>query len=273
LIDRLSALFLSFDVQSNPYVSIGSATGAAWVAPWVYPLLTSFDILIAVAGLASWCWLAYRFVRSGIRREGRHLLLLWLFAAAFACEVAISAVVDLSGFLGSNLQIRIFPLFVLFAIPLFVLAGAQLARRLNTHLRLIAGIIAGLLITVFAITGILKATNDPLVSNKWVFYTRDEQRALSWTDRDLTNQSIWSGFDERLLVMQTVENTVNPAQRNQYVVGSASDGARYLVDSNVTQRRSRRLKLPAPDTTDDDRIYDNGGTRIYHVVPSTPYQP
>jgi len=273
LIDRISALFLSFEVQSNPYVSIGSATGAAWIAPWVYPLLTSFDILIAVAGLASWCWLAYRFVRGGIPREGRHLLLLWLFAAAFAVEVAISAVVDLSGFLGSNLQIRIFPLFVLFAIPLFVLAGAQFAQRLNMHLRLLAGVAVGLLVTVFAITGILKATNDPLVSNKWVFYTRDEQRALSWTDRDLTNQAIWAGFDERLLVMQSVENTVNPAKQNRYVVGSGSDGARYVVDSNVTQRRGRRLKVPVPDTTNDDRIYDNGGTRIYHVVPSTPYQP
>jgi hypothetical protein len=273
LIDRISALFLSFDVQSNPYVSIGSATGAAWVAPWVYPLLTSFDILIAIAGLAAWCWLAYRFVRGGIRREGRHLLLLWLFAAAFAFEVAISAIVDLSGFLGSNLQIRIFPLFVLFAIPLFVLAGAELATRLNAHLRVLAGVAVGLLITVFAVTGILKATNDPLVSNKWVFYTRDEQRALSWTDRDLTNQAIWAGFDERLAVMQTIENTVDPAKQNRYVVGSATDGARYFVDSNVTQRRGRRLKLPVPDTTDDDRIYDNGGTRIYHVVPSTPYQP
>ncbi|HEX7102450.1 MAG TPA: hypothetical protein VF201_07390, partial [Nitrolancea sp.] len=120
---------------------------------------------------------------------------------------------------------------------------------------------------------ILKATNDPLVSNKWVFYTRDEQRALSWTDRDLTNQSIWAGFDERLLVMQTVENTVNPSKQNRYIAGSASGDARYLVDSNVTQRRGRRLKVPVPDTTDDDRIYDNGGTRIYHVVPSTPYQP
>jgi hypothetical protein len=273
LIDRISALFLSFDVQSNPYASIGSATGAAWVAPWVYPLLTSFNFLIAFAGLASWCWIAYRFVRGGIRSEGRNLLLLWLFAAAFACEVAVSAIVDLSGFLGSNLQIRIFPLFVLFAIPLFVLAGAQLAQRLNRRLRLIAGIAAGLLVTLFAITGILKATNDPLVSNKWVFYTRDEQRALSWTDRDLTNQAIWTGFDERLLVMQTVENSVNPAKQNRYVVGSASSNARYLVDSNVTQRRGRRLKVPVPDTTDDDQIYDNGGTRIYHVVPATPYQP
>lgn len=273
LVDRISALFLAFEVQSNPYQSIGSPTGAAWVAPWVYPLLTSFDILIAIAGFAAWCWLAYRFIRGGIRQEGRHLLLLWLFAAAFAVEVVVSAVVDLSGFLGSNLQIRIFPLFVLFAIPMFVLAGAQLARRLNVHLRLFAAVAAGLLVTVFAVTGILKATNDPFVSNKWVFYTRDEQRALSWTDRDLANQSIWSGFDERLLVMQTIENTVDPARQNHYVVGSVNSGARYFIDSNVIQRRGRRLKVPVPDMTNDDRIYDNGGTRVYHVVPSTPYQP
>jgi hypothetical protein len=275
LIDRVSALFLSFDVQSNPYVSIGSATGAAWVAPWVYPLLTSFDFLITFAGLLAWCWLAYRFWRGGIRSEGRNLLLLWLFAAAFAIEVAVSAVVDFSGFLGSNLQIRIFPLFVLFAIPLFVLAGAQLAQRFNAPLRLLSGIAAGVLITIFAITGILKAANDPLVSNKWVFFTRDEQRALTWTDRSLNNQQVWAGFDERLRVMQTVEGLVDPAKQNRYVAGSAGSGGatRYLVDSNVTQRRGQRLKLPVPDMTRDDRIYDNGGTRIYHVVPSTPYQP
>lgn len=273
LIDRLSALFLSFEVQSNPYASIGSATGAAWIAPWVYLLLASFDMFMVVCGFAVWVWLAIRFLRTGVGRADYHHLLLWLFAAAFALEVVISAVVDLSGFLGNNLQIRLFPLFMLAAIPLVVVGAAKLAGRVRHRGQTSMAIAGVLLLMTFDVTGILKATNDPLVSNKWLFYTSDEQAALTWTDRDLSHQSVWAGFDERLQVMQALQNLDSPVQGNRYMAGGIDESARYVIMSDVIRQRSLRLNVPAPDVVPDDRVYDNGGAQLYHLVPQTPYQP
>lgn len=273
LIEKLSVLFLSFEPQSNPYETI-SATGSAWIAVWVYPVLTAFNWLIVVGAAVAWVWLAVRFRRRGIAPEQRQLLLLWLLAGAFAFEVAASVVVDITGFLGSNLQIRLFPLFTLFGIPLVVIAGIWLAGRIKGiwwHRSIGAALI--MLLGVFATTGVLKATNDPLVSNKWLFFTGSEQRALAWADSRLERQEIWEGFDERLRELQIIHQPANPSRANRYVINQAKESTRYVAMSNVIQQRSVRLKTPAPNVHRSDQIYDNGDAKIYHRVPETPYQP
>ena len=217
LVQRMSVLFLSVEVQTNPYASISAPTGAAWVASWVYPLLTSFDIFIAVVGLGVWIWLAFRFFRQRVREDNWSLLLLWLFAAAFAVEVALSVVVDFSGFLAGNLQIRIFPLFMLFAIPLVVVGTGALIHYVRPRSRIAIGIVVSLLVLVFAATGMLKATNDPVVSNKWVFWDDHEQNAVVWASNGIRGQEVWIGFDERLLVMQTIKSLDNPQQHDRFV--------------------------------------------------------
>lgn len=273
LIEKLSVLFLSFEPQSNPYESIATA-GSAWIAPWVYPVLTAFNWLIVAGAAVAWVWLAVRFRRQGLVREQRQLLLLWLLAGSFAFEVALSVIVDITGFLGSNLQIRLFPLFMLFGIPLVVIAGISVAGRIRSiWVRRSMAAVLVVLLGVFAITGVLKATLDPLVSNKWLFFTGSEQRALAWADSELERQEIWEGFDERLLEMQIIHQPVDPGRANRYVRGNTQESTRYITVSDVIQQRSIRLGLPAPDVHRSDQIYDNGAAQIYHRVPETPYQP
>lgn len=274
LIEKLSVLFLSFEPQNNPYETISASAGSAWIAVWIYPILTAFNWLIVAGAAAAWIWLAVRFQRQGVAREQRHLLLLWLLAGAFAFEVAISIAVDLSGFLGSNLQIRLFPLFMLFGIPLAMIAGISLAGRIKgAWLRRSMAAVLVVLLGVFAISGVLKATLDPLVSNKWLFFTGSEQRALAWTDSQLERQEIWEGFDERLREMQIIHQPTDPSRANRYVINEAKESTRYIALSNVIQQQSVRLKTPAPNVQRSDQIYDNGATQIYHHVPETPYQP
>lgn len=273
LIDKLSVLFLSFEPQGKPYEAVGSST-IAWVAPWVFPVLTAFNWLILAGSAIAWVWLAVRFKREGLMTGQRRLLLLWLLAAAFAFEVLISVIVDFSGFLGANLQIRLFPLFMLFGIPLVIVAGAELAGRINSVLaRRTMTATMVVLLSVFATTGVLKATNDPLVSNKWLFFTGNEQQALVWADSRLERQEVWEGFDERLREMQKIYRPVDPANGNRFVIGRAGESTRYITMSDVIQRRSVRLNTPAPDTSGSDQIYDNGSAQIFHRVPRTPYQP
>ncbi|HEU4792745.1 MAG TPA: hypothetical protein VFS96_03720 [Nitrolancea sp.] len=273
LIEKLSVLFLSFEPQGNPYESVGSST-IAWAAPWVYPVLTAFNWLILVGSALAWVWLAVRFKREGLETGQRRLLLLWLLAAAFAFEVLVSVVVDFSGFLGANLQIRLFPLFMLFGIPLVIVAGAELAARITGRMARRAMTMAMVaLLSVFAATGVLKATNDPLVSNKWLFFTSHEQQALVWADSQLERQEVWEGFDERLREMQKIYRPVDADRGNRFVINKADESTRYITMSEVIQRRSVRMNVPAPDISGSDRVYDNGSAQIFHRVPQTPYQP
>ncbi len=129
------------------------------------------------------------------------------------------------------------------------------------------------LLLVLATMGILKATNDPLISNKWLFFTESEKLALDWTDNHLEVRDVWIGFDERLRTMQDIYGPENSTQDNRYVSGRAQQSAPYLTMSDIIQRRSLRLGLPVPDIRHVDHLYDNGGAQIYHRVPETPYQP
>ena len=273
MIQKVSALFLSFDVQSNPYASVSAPTGAAWTSPWIYPILTSFDIVIAMVALATAIWLAVHFWLSGLRFNERRILLLWLFAVAFGVEVLASIIADLSGFLGGNLQLRLFPLFMLFAIPLAVLGVASLVSRASSGWRAPLAALGFIMVAFFALTGILKATNDPLVSNKWLFYTRNERSAMAWTESSLSRQEIWVGFDERLFVMQSLEGTRVPLNDNNETAGTLGQSARYVLMSDVIRQRGPRLEFRAPDVVPDDRIYDNGGAQLFHRTPETPYEP
>lgn len=269
LLQRLALLFLSFEPKGVPYATIDTG----WVNPWVYLILTAFNWTILALAAITWVWLGLRFRRRGLRAEERHLLLLWLLAAAFAIEVGASILADFSGFLGSNLQVRLFPLFMLFGIPLAVIGVANAAKRLRSRSwQHVAAVVLAAVIAVFAATSVLKATSDPLLSNKWLFYTANEQRAVVWAEGHISEQSIWAGFDERLRTMAEL----HPAPRSngdQLTSGSADAAAHYLIMSDIIQRQSLRVGVPAPDLTGADRIYDDGSAQIYHRVPQTPYQP
>jgi hypothetical protein len=172
------------------------------------------------------------------------------------------------------LQIRLFPFFMLFAIPLVVLVAAGLARRLpHGWPRQGFGAALVVLFAGLAAAGILKATSDPLVSNKWIFFSDAERQALVWTDRRLSSSDIWIGFDERLRTMQTVHQPTDAHQANRYGSGPDDAASRYLFWSDVIERRGKRMTLPGPNTLTTDRIYDNGSARLYHRVPESPYQP
>ena len=237
-------------------------------------MLFAFNWVILTGDAITWVWLVVRFKREGLGMGQRRLLLLWLLAAAFAFEVLISTVVDVAGFLGANLQIHLFPLFMLSGIPLVIVGGAEVAGWINSRpTRQVMTLVIVVLLSVFAATVVLKATNDPLVSNKWLFFTGNEQRALAWADSRLERRVIWEGLDERLREIQQIYQPADPARGNRFTIDKIDGAARYITMSEVIQRRSVRMNVPLPDISSTDRIYDNGSAQIYHRVPKTPYQP
>lgn len=134
-----------------------------------------------------------------------------------------------------------------------------------------AGAFAG-----FALAASLKATNDPAVSKRWMFYTESEAHVLRWADRHLVGESVWTESDERLKAASILIGDDNPegdlGPRWESGHGSLPS-APYVIASKVTAERNLRVGVPPPDVHTDDIIYDNGETQIAHWVPATPFRP
>jgi hypothetical protein len=177
-------------------------------------------------------------------------------------------VADASGALGSNLQHRLFPSFSIVAVPL---VGAALAQwrpaRLGRPLRM--GLTAA--VACVSILSVLKATNEPLLSNKWTFYREDELIALDWSDTHLQNTSVWTEFDERLAAAyQTARG--DSANQNRFVGYNPQPTMHNLLISDITRLRGSRLGATLPVPPDALQVYDDGSAQLYHLRPLTPYQ-
>lgn len=271
--DRIAALYL--DVQphtttlepvsyTNPY----SVVTEGWINLPVYVLLTAATWLILGTSLLIWLRQAVRWLWQREVPESPTLWLTWLFYAVFGVQGVISLLADTSGALSSNIQLRLLPSFFTFAV---VLVAAALAEwRPKRHARLMQTSIA-LGIGVIAILSILKATNEPLVSNKWTFYRPSEVAALDWSEAHLRNANIWTEYDERLVVaLATIRG--NSPNHNEFQGYGVQLTTRNMVLSDVTRLRSSRLETGLPVPPDGFRVYDNGEAEVYHLRPETPYQ-
>jgi len=275
IIDRIAALFLDVETEAiNPY----SYVGATWTSTGVYFSLTLFSwVLLGVSFLG---WLGYT-RKLLFRRQNlpASRLLLWLFYTAFAILLAFSVFLDIAGVLQSNLQVRIFPNLMVFAIPLASLVITDFNRKLQLHsalLRKTASAALFLAVIYFSGTSLLKVTNEPLLSNYVMFYAPGESRVLSWISDRQQDAIIWSGLNNRL----TTLSKIVPGEASRYLIFPSPDQLdlyggyiQYYLVSEVTARQAARMGLPLPDLRHDTfRVYDNGQAAIYKDRPQTPYQ-
>jgi hypothetical protein len=342
IFDRIASLYLHVDTnvaetvsettevtssvvvqdQSRTISSPYTAVSLGWRDTRVFFALTSFTWLLIVAGLFAWLIFAVIFVRRRVSRDERPIFLVWLFAAGAALQIVLSVAVDFSGALGGNLQLRLFPVFTVFAVPLIVAALLLYQRPRRSKLLRWATIVAGVLgssamaaisplITVvaapsiliglyihfnwehsvaarrlafaigvaafvgFASAAILKATNDPVVSNKWTFYTDAEARGVRWVDETLPERFVWGEYDERLDTASVMLSPDSPydAPVAYWTPRPQPSSVRYLLLGDTVVDRAARLGAILPYVGDDDRIYDNGRVQVFHRVPESPYQP
>jgi hypothetical protein len=268
--DRMAALFL--DVQStggqgatSPYTQVQTA----WISLYVYFLGSIANWIILATSFAIWTRQGMRWLWRGEAPKTQVSSLLWLFYAAFAVQGVLSVVADVSGVLSSNLQHRLFPSFSTIAVALVGTALAQWRPR-----RFAQAIQLGLTIGIFciAILSVLKATNEPALSNKWTFYRSGELAVLKWSDAHLQNAEVWTEFDERLVVALSTARERSTNQ-NGFITSPLRPTTDNMILSSITRLRSSRLHHLLPVPPDTFRVYDNGEAELYHVRPRTPYQP
>lgn len=248
--------------QAYTYISFG------WLSIQVYLLVSIANWIMLVASFVIWTGQGGRWLRHKAAPARREQWLLWLLYAAFALQGAASVVIDASGALGTNLQHRLFPSFSIVAVGV---VAAALARwqphRFGELLRL------GMAAAVFcvAVLSVLKATNEPLLSNKWTFYRPEELAALEWTDAHLEQARVWTEFDERLSVAYTTARGYSP-RGNGLRSSGIGPNTRHVLVTDVARLRGQRLGAAPPVPPNALQIYDNGAAQLYRVRPFAPFE-
>jgi hypothetical protein len=267
--ERVKALILASQPGSDTEASTFNAyayVSFGWVSLPVYFLVSSANWIILLSSFAIWARQGWQWLVRKQAPETRARWLLWLLYTAFAIQGAMAVLADYSGAIG-NLQVRLYPSFAVVAVAM---VGNALTRwqprRFGTALRLAASA----LIFCIAFLSIFKASNEPLLSNKWTFYRANEITALDWAVTHLDNADIGTEYDERLSVGYKMAFGLAPNNNN--IRFFELENQRNLLITAVSRLRSARLGAPLPTPPDALQVYDNGEAQFYHVRPQTPYQ-
>lgn len=260
---KLGVLVLSLEPLSNPYT-----TGITdWSSVAVYRTISSFRWVLLVGSFVSWVTLLWPTFRNLDRSALPKMFLLALYGAA-GLQMALAIPIDLIGLEeGANLQVRVYTYFVLFAAPLFVLGLQRLIRRWPFTRSPVT-----LAVAFFAICSLLKATLDPMVSNRWIFYHPAEVEAIqNWATRH-ANQSLWVGPDTRLSDGYLMEHSLGLPNYNSLDIGTPSPQTYHALNSPLKQANDRAWGYTASPLLLEQQVYDNGIAQIYHRTPRTPLQ-
>jgi len=260
---KIAALLLDVQKTKNAYNQVSEG----WISLPIYLTLSIANWLLLGASFVIWGRQMYRWLWKREVPQSSAAWLLGLLYAAFALQGAASVVVDASGSFG-NLQHRIFPSFSIVAAAV---AGGALGRWRPRRLGRVVQVGFSLSIFLLAIFSILKATNEPLLSNKWTFYRPEEITALRWSDAHLKNTEIWTEFDERLIAaFATVQN--QSLNHNVLVNDKIQTATHNILVTELTKLRGSRLQRALPVPPDALLIYDNGEAELYRVRARTPFQ-
>ncbi|HQE70673.1 MAG TPA: hypothetical protein PK071_06105, partial [Atopobiaceae bacterium] len=241
-LDRLSVLFLGVEPSTgaNPY----TYTQATWLNFPVYLALTSFNWIVLLLSFMVWLHKGWLF---WVRREhmSANEFLLWLLYGSFGFIMVLSVLADLLGLLSANLQLRIFPHFLLVGIPLasqgIVTLMSRLGRSRRAWLAKVAPALLAVTFAFFALASLLKITNEPLLSHWWTFHSDDERMAVQWVESSVRNNAIWIGRDARLGTL--VDNYGGWSQSSIWIERALQPvNSRYVLLSDILRMQASRME-------------------------------
>lgn len=268
--ERLGKLFL--DVQetvtgeSYRYINFG------WVSLPVYFMITLANWFTLLSSALIWLWWTWRWFRTLYEPQRLNEILLWSFYGAFTFLGFLSILVDISGTVIGNLQHRLFPTFIMLASPLIAWYLVQMyPGKLWNRTAFYSGL--GGMVAVLALLSTFKATNEPIVSNKWTFFLPAERESIQWADNKIARDNLlWVSFDERMQAALGVRGDESLPINIKLDTYQPDPSTRDFLISDLTRKRSLRLKNNLPIATDDSITYDNGASQIYHALPHNPFQ-
>lgn len=268
--DRIGSLVLGAETLGpSPYDYVG----ATWLSTRTYLALTLFNYLILVLSFIAWLRMGFAMLwNREILPAGRYLL--WLVYAALAAVLALSVILDFTGIFSRNLQVRFFPHLMVAAIPMAALLIVDLLGLLRRRSAILFRLAPAVLVTCiiyFAAASLLKVTNEPLISNKWLFYTHSEGIALDWAGENLEDTAVWAGLDRRLAPYIDI-NTRWSDRDVEILPGRQTQENRHFLLSDAIQARAARTEAILPDVRPHNLVYDGGRAELYYRRPATPYR-
>lgn len=270
ILDGFGTVRESGEANSDPYALVQND----WVSRRAYNLVSSFRFVLLGLSFPTWIALLLRALTRLRKTSVERLFLLTLYGS-FGMLLALGVAIDFLGLsAGSNWQVRIYTYFSSFAVPLFVL-GVHGVRTLLSRFVPRAWVkhAFAVLMVGFIVCSLLKATLDPIVSNRWIAYQVTEMRAISfWFDnRGNDALTLNIGSNMRLYFGYVMQYGWRPGTRSALET-NMSPRAPHLVRSTVNMANAVAWGVPLPAVLLDDWIYDNGETQIVHRIPRTPFQ-
>jgi len=255
--EKASALLLATEHHVTPQYAYIFQT---WVSFKAWFILTLFNWVIAPLSFAAWAYLVYKFFWKKQRLSSPMLLLL-MFYLAFSIQLLITILADRFGVF-YNLELRVFPVLMFFAVPLASMSIIDIIshHRLNERQRKVIKTIFAALILVFVAASLLKATNDPVASNNWMFYTTQEKKSIDWIGANHGGECVWMDTDERLMTVFTHFSDIDTFNKGKF---TGPDEAEFYLISNIIEKRANIVRYPMPYVDDLPIIYDSGDVRIY----------
>ncbi|MFC1936734.1 hypothetical protein ACFLYP_03615 [Chloroflexota bacterium] len=267
--ERIGALILDMEEKAaNPYGTIYSS----WVNLPIYFILSLSNWLLLAISALIWLGQLVSMVLGRWEKKFANIILLWAFYGAFAFLGAITILVDLSGVLAQNLQHRLFPAFAMLAAPLTA-SWYSLWVPKRKWIKQKISILGRFGFAVLFIFSVMKATTEPLLSNKWRVVLPGEVEAVEWSLENIGEEEmIWVGYDERLTARVFTEGLASKINRR--VDNREIDPrTKNILFSDLIFLRSIRISQPIPIGYDDYLIYDNGHAKIFHTRSHSYYQP
>jgi hypothetical protein len=144
-------------------------------------------------------------------------------------------------------------------------------RSQNSPTRKVVTHIFALIMVGFMGCSLLKATLDPIVSNRWIAYKVTETHAIDFWFNYRGNDTLNVGNNMRLYFGYVMQYGWRPGTRSALETGF-TPRAPHLIRSTANAANAVAWNTPVPAALLDDPIYDNGETQIIHRIPRTPFQ-
>ncbi len=265
--DRVSLMVLGTQQAETP-VSY-QYFSQTWRSQQAYLALTGVQWMISVVSLIAW--------GMGLKKLAemdQNSWLLWLMYSSFGVLMVIGVIADYAGFLSSNLQLRMFTPFTIFSSAMAAGLFLQAIRSLRNQWKTVVVGALAVMIIYGAVAAVLKVTNDPLFGNQWLFYSPSELAPRTWMEQaKIPQDQVWLEISDRLVWDYYFWQGSHPVVQEQYSWGWTSSPLPYTVISELTRLRANRSGISLPETSDQNRIYDNGRVQVYHRRSLTPYEP
>lgn len=287
---QLRRLVLFLHTSSNPYAGLLEQ----WANPVVAHLMAMFRWVILGGSAAFWSSQVWAVIVRRRTLSVRNMVLLGLYTA-FSLLVAVAIPIDFTGLsAGSNLEVRDYTYFALFAAPLLARGMARLVRRRRPRAGprvdraqaagswdktgQVRSRAVGTALLLLIGWGLLKTTLDPVVSNNWIFYTESDLQAIQTFYQRSRHQLLWTGPDNRLVFVGETWEPLGAHGNHVEGYAAAAGTDDYLV-SPAIQAAVRIAGVLAPGPVSGgaggggDRIYDDGAAQIYRSEPGSAFAP